>query len=171
MNLARLKRRTVAKFLTRYPSLAGIFSELFHAVESTDIPWIPVTKLLSDSKVALVTTGGIHQRDQVPFDMDDPQGDATFREIDAERPLSDLMITHDYYDHSDADKDLNILFPIERLRELASEGFIGQLAEKHYGFMGHIKGIHVQTLIHDTSREVAKRLKENNVDVVLLTPG
>jgi D-proline reductase (dithiol) PrdB len=81
------------------------------------------------------------------------------------------MITHDYYDHADADRDVNIVFPVERLRELAAAGEIGKLAERHYAFMGHITGPHVETLRRRTGPEVAALLKKAGVDVVLLTPG
>jgi len=121
--------------------------------------------------VAVVTTSGVHHRDQEPFDMNDSYGDPTFRAIDVQRPLRDLMITHDYYDHSDADKDINIVFPIERLQEMELEGVIGKVADTHYGFMGHIEGPHIHTLINKMAPAVAKRLREDDVDVVLLTPG
>jgi D-proline reductase (dithiol) PrdB len=91
--------------------------------------------------------------------------------IDLSRPLSDLMITHDYYDHRDADKDINIVFPVERLREFGREGVIGGLANVHYGFMGHITGPHIMTLITRTAPEAARLLKKDGVDVALLTPG
>ncbi len=113
----------------------------------------------------------MHHRDQKPFDMDDPDGDPTFREIDMTRPMSDLKITHDYYDHSDADRDINIVFPMERLRELKEEKIIGNLARFHYGFMGHIDKAHIFTLISVSAPEVARRLKADRVDVVLLVPG
>jgi D-proline reductase (dithiol) PrdB len=121
--------------------------------------------------VVLVTTAGVHHRDQKPFDMDDPDGDPTFRVIDVSRPINDLMITHDYYDHSDADRDINIVFPIQRVQELKSEGIIGDIATTHYGFMGHIVGRHIQTLLNQNAPEVAQRLKRDNVDAVLLIPG
>jgi D-proline reductase (dithiol) PrdB len=121
--------------------------------------------------VALVTTAGVHHRDQPPFDMRNPDGDPSFRAIDGSHPVSDLMITHDYYDHRDADKDINIVFPIQRLRELEKEGVIGGIASTHYGFMGHILGEHVQTLVNRSAPQVARKLKEDGVDVVLLTPG
>ena len=81
------------------------------------------------------------------------------------------MITHDYYDHTDAEKDLNIVFPIERLREFASEGIISKAADTHYSFMGHIMGPHIYTLMEVNAPEVAARLKKQKVDYVLLTPG
>ncbi len=109
--------------------------------------------------------------DQEPFNMDDPDGDLTYREIDGKKPLTSLMITHDYYDHADADKDMNIVFPIERIREFEKHGIIGKVADIHYSFMGHIDGKYIITLINRVAPEVAKKLKADNVDIVLLTPG
>lgn len=103
--------------------------------------------------------------------MKDRDGDPSYRIIDITRPLSSVMITHDYYDHSDADRDINIVFPVERLKEFARAGFIGHVADFHYGFMGHITGKHILTLINKSAPEVADRLKKDNVDIVLLTPG
>lgn len=171
MNLMRLKNRALAKLTTLFPACAKPFIDSYRPRESEHIPWSPVTKLLKDTKVAIVTTAGVHHADQEPFDMNDPHGDPHFREIDIRRPLSSLMITHDYYDHSDADRDINIVFPIERLREFKSYGIIGRVADIHYGFMGHIDGQHIEKLIKETAPEVARRLKADNVDVVLLTPG
>jgi D-proline reductase (dithiol) PrdB len=171
MGMVRLKNKLIAKVITRFPSLAMRFIDSFHPWESEDIPWTPVTKSLGESKVAIVTTAGIHHADQKPFDMRDPDGDPSYRIIDLQKPLSSLLITHDYYDHSDADRDINIVFPIERLQEFEKERIIGRVANIHYGFMGHITGRHILTLISSTAPQVARRLKEDNVDVVLLTPG
>ncbi|RMG00801.1 MAG: hypothetical protein D6726_10735 [Nitrospirae bacterium] len=171
MMLRRLKNRLIAKMVTRFPGLSERFVNSYTPWESDDIPWSAVGKELSSSRVAIVTTAGVHHKDQIPFDMTDPYGDPSFREIDSERPVESLMITHDYYDHSDADRDINIVFPIDRLREFETEGIIGEVSKRHYGFMGHIDGIHIPTLIEKTAPEVAGRLKSDGVDIVLLTPG
>lgn len=171
MNWKRLKNRLIAKVITRFPSLAKRFIASYAPWESEDIPWVPFAKPLSECTVALVTTAGVHHRDQTPFDMVDKSGDPTYRVIDITKPLSTLMITHDYYDHRAADRDINVVFPVERLREFEHEGIVGRLAERHYGFMGHITGPHIMTLITKTAPEVARLLKRDNVDVVLLTPG
>ena len=81
------------------------------------------------------------------------------------------MITHDYYDHADADRDLNVVLPVERLRELTAAGEIGGLAPRAYAFMGHITGPHLETLKRSTAPEVAARLRAARVDAVLLAPG
>jgi D-proline reductase (dithiol) PrdB len=167
----RMKNRIIAKAITRFPRLARGFINAYTPGESTDIPWAPVRKSLKESTVALVTTAGVHRRDQTPFDMQDRNGDPTYREIAGTAHADELMITHDYYDHSDADKDINIVFPIERLREYADEGIIGRVAPSHYSFMGHILGEHITTLTRASALDVAARLKRERADCVLLTPG
>ena len=60
--------------------------------------------------------------------MSDPFGDPSYRELPSDTPRELYTITHDYYDHTDADRDLNIVFPIDRLKEMVREGLIGSLA-------------------------------------------
>jgi D-proline reductase (dithiol) PrdB len=171
LSLSRLKNQAIAKVTTRLPSLARRISETFSPLEMETAPWTPPGKPLSECKVALVTTAGVHHRDQTPFNMRDREGDPSFRVIDLSRRVSDLTITHDYYDHSDADQDINIVFPTERLQELEREGIIGHVARFHYGFMGHILGRHIETLVNESAPEVARKLNADAIDVVLLTPG
>ena len=171
LSLSRFKNQTIAKVTSRFPSLGKRVSDAFSTVQTRGVPWTPPRKLLSECKVALVTTAGVHHRDQPPFDMHDREGDPSFRVIDAFRPASDLMITHDYYNHSDADQDINIVFPVERLKELEREGVIGQAARFHYAFMGHIVGRHIKTLVNESAPDVTGKLKADAIDIVLLTPG
>ncbi len=103
--------------------------------------------------------------------MLDREGDPTYRVIPADTEKENYVITHDYYEHSDADKDVNVVFPIDRLKELEESGEIGEVAESHYGFMGHIDGAHVGTLLTKTAVEVSERLASEEVDLVVLTPG
>jgi len=168
----RIKNQLIAKIITRFPSLAQRFITAYEPWESGEpTPWTPVTKPLKECRVALVTTSGVHHKDQQPFDMQDSEGDPSFREVDGATISKDYLITHDYYDHSDAEKDLNIIFPVNRLRELQDEGVIGDLAARHYSFMGHIDGHHITTLIGKTARQVVEKLRKEAVDVVLLTPA
>ena len=168
---SRVKNIVIAKIITRFPSLAKRLIEAYKPWESEDIPWAPVVKPLHECTLALITTAGVHLKTQTPFDMVDSNGDPTFREIESVAAVDDLMITHDYYDHSDADKDINIVFPMTRLREFVEEGSIGSLANTFYSFMGHIDGPHIPTLIHKSTPYIIKGLKTDKVDVVLLLPG
>lgn len=171
MDLNRIKNKLIARLITRYPSLAKSFIKGYKPWESEDIPWAPLTKPLDQCNTALITTAGVHHRDQPPFNMIDRNGDPSFRVINLASPSDRLTITHDYYDHTDADSDINIVFPEERLREFAAEGIIGRLSERAYSFMGHITGPHITTLLARTAPDVARRLKKDSVDIALLTPG
>lgn len=169
--MGRIKNRLLSKALTRFPRLLDRFVRETPVYMVEGIPWAPFEKPLSQSKIAIVTTAGVHLKGQKPFDMKDPMGDASFRELPAHAPLDEYTITHDYYDHTDADRDINIVFPIERLRELQAAGFIGSLASTNYGFMGHIEGRHLGTLVEKTAPDVAGKIRNAGVDAVILTPG
>lgn len=135
------------------------------------IPFTPLRKTLGQCRVALLTTGGVHLPTQPPFNMDDPDGDASYRTIPSDVALETLTITHKYYDHSDADRDVNVIFPLAHLRELVTAGVLGSLASNHFGFMGHIAGAQIPILNTKTAPAVAKSLRADGVDVALLTPA
>ncbi len=119
----------------------------------------------------MITTGGVHLSTQQPFNMKDPSGDPSFREIPADTPPDNLSITHNYYDHLDADKDINIVFPIQRIQLLKQSGEIGDVNSRHFAFMGHIMHHHIKTLVNDTALRVAAELKADAVDITILTPA
>ena len=141
---------------------------LWPTVRGDRVPWTPLTKPLAACRVALVTSCGVHLASDVPFDLDARWGDVSFRELPGDVRAEEVAITHGHYDERDARRDLDVVFPIARLRELAAEGVIGAVAPRHYGFMGSI--FRPARLIRDTAPEVARRLKADAVDVVLLTP-
>jgi D-proline reductase (dithiol) PrdB len=171
-SLTRLKNRALARLITRFPALGQRFIAAYKPWESEgDIPWTKPTKPLRQARLALVTTSGIHHQNQPPFDMTDSDGDPSYRALDGEELFNDFQITHDYYDHSDARKDPNIIFPLDRLRELVSEGVLGSLAQTHYAVMGHIDGRHIVTLVEKTAQEIAGKLRAAQADLVLLTPA
>lgn len=172
-HMGRLRNRLLAAIITRFPRLFDLekYAEREESVKVEGIPWTPFEKGLSRSRLALVTTAGVHLRDQTPFNMTDPDGDPTFRALPSDTPPEKYTITHDYYDHTDADRDINVVFPVFILRELARRGFIREVAPVNYGFMGHIVKRHVKTLMEKTAPEVAGLLKKDAVDAVLLTPG
>ena len=171
MILKAWKDRMLAQFFTRYPFLVEHWARRGKFVTNIDIPWAPFTKDLKECRITLVTTGGVHLHWQPAFNMEDKEGDPTYREIPSWVDSEDLRITHNYYDHRDADRDINVVFPIERLRELEDEGIIGKIALRHFSFMGHTMGHHLKTLMGKTGPEVSKLLKRDGVDAVFLTPA
>lgn len=126
---------------------------------------------LAEGRVALITTAGVHLRGQTPFDMDNPEGDASYRTIAETVATESLTITHKYYDHTDADRDLNVVFPLEHFRELGVQGVIGALAPRHFGFMGHIEGEQIALLTRRHAPDVAAQLRKDGVDFAFLTPA
>ena len=123
-------------------------------------------KSLDRSRLALVTTGGVHLPDQPRFDIDDPAGDCSYREIPT--TANDLTWIHAYH-RPEESSDLDAVFPLQTLRILVREGLVGGLSARHFSFMG---AIHDPTpLLESTAPEVASNLVEDQVDVVLLTPS
>lgn len=97
--------KLITKLFTRYPALVKIWARHSEIAEFSDSPWTGLAVPVSQCRLALVTTGGVHLSSQSPFNMQDPAGDPTFREIPANVSIENLEITHDYYDHTDADRD------------------------------------------------------------------
>jgi D-proline reductase (dithiol) PrdB len=161
----------LARLAIKWPYLSDRLTRSFDPLESEGIPWAEVSKPLDQSRIAVVTTAGVHHRGQQKFNMGDPHGDPSFRVLDVATIEHDYTITHDYYDHRGAERDLNVVLPVGRLKEMQASGCIGALAERHFSFMGHIQGPHVDRLAGETAPRVAALLKQDQVDAVLLTPG
>jgi D-proline reductase (dithiol) PrdB len=129
-------------------------------------PFVRMEKALYRSRLALVTTGGVHLPHQPRFDIDDPAGDCSYRELPTD--VEDLTWTHAYY-RPDEGSDLDAVFPLQTLRGLVADGLVGELSPRHFSFMG---AIHDPTpLVVETAPEVASKLLEDGVDAVLLTPS
>ncbi|HEU5163794.1 MAG TPA: glycine/sarcosine/betaine reductase selenoprotein B family protein, partial [Thermoanaerobaculia bacterium] len=109
----------------------------------------------------------IYGADQEPFPAEDP-GDASYRIIPGDAALADLRIVHGHYDHSEADADPNIVFPLETLRELAAEGVIGGVNDKHYSYGFTTK---LRDLYETTFPEIADLIERSRTRLVLLTAG
>jgi D-proline reductase (dithiol) PrdB len=171
MFVRRVIHQGLARLAFKWPYLSDRLIRSFVPLESEESPWAEVSKPLNQSRIALVTTAGLHHRSQQKFNMKDPCGDPSFRVLDVAGIERDYAITHDYYDHWDVERDLNIVLPVARLTEMQAAGCIGSLAERHFSFMGHVKGPHVDTLVGETAPRVAAMLKQDQVDAVLLTPA
>lgn len=144
--------------------------EFFPCLEHDDTPWVTLSKPLSQCRVALVTSAGLHLRDDQPFTRDTPGGESTFRVIPSDCHPADVMQSHFSigFDHTGIYRDLNVTFPVDRLRELKQKGEIGSLSSDYYSFMGALRD--ASTVIGETGPEVARRMKAEGVDVALLTP-
>jgi D-proline reductase (dithiol) PrdB len=129
-------------------------------------PFVRPEKPIEECRLALVTTGGVHLPEHPRFDIDDPLGDCSYREIPAD--AAQLTWTHAYY-RPDQGADLDAVFPLWTIRELAAEEVVGELNRRHFAFMGAIHD--PGPLIDETAPEVAAKLVDDGVDAALLTPS
>lgn len=143
----------------------GLQSEIYVPITPKPV-WAPVTKELKDMKVALATAAGVHLKTDARFNL---AGDTSYRVVPNEAGSAALMVSHGGYDNADANRDINCMFPIDRLNELAEAGFIGSVAPNHYGFMGG--GGNQEVFTDETGPEIAKKLVEEGVDAVVMTAG
>lgn len=119
---------------------------------------------LSDATVALVTTASLHHPDQEDF----APTDTGYRVLDGSR--RDYVTGHwsPNFDAAGISFDLNVVFPLDRLDELAAAGTIGRVADQHLAYAGN--QFDVSTVRLDSGPAGGKWLRAQGVDVVLLTP-
>jgi D-proline reductase (dithiol) PrdB len=129
-------------------------------------PRAVLSKPLSQARLALVTSAGIHVRGDSPFSP----GDQTYRVIPNTTPPGGIVQSHSSigFDRVPMYRDINVSFPVDRVRELAERGRIGSLGARFYSFMGAQRD--PRRIVNETGPEVARQLKGDGVDVVLLTP-
>jgi D-proline reductase (dithiol) PrdB len=132
-------------------------------------PLTTLSKPLERCRVALLTSGGISHRDAKPFNPQ-ARNDLRVDAIASDTKPQLLVINDDYYSHRDADRDVNCVFPIDRLRELAAEGVIAAVARNHYsGFMGRIYTR--DAVINEAAPALARQLRVEEVDAAALVPA
>lgn len=140
-------------------------SEIFTPITPPPV-WAPLTKSLAECTVGLASACGVHLKTDVPYKT---AGDSTWKRIPRDVEPDELMITHGGYDHTDVNRDINCMWPYQRLIELVKAGYIKDFARENGGFMG---GGGDQTAFRERiGPEIAAMFKEQNVDIVLLTAG
>ena len=158
-NFAQTERDALCKFLA-----ADFHWEDLAQPSSVNRMTVPV----SEARVALITTGGAYIKGEQPRFHMGIEGDASFRELPGSVSLNQLRLSHSGYDTKLAMKDINVVFPLDRLRERAEAGDVGTVGPRHFSFMGYTP--HIEPLF-DSAREVASRLAADRIDLVLLVPA
>lgn len=144
------------------PAQAKRLAEL-ECPEFATRPWV-AGRPLAARRVAIVSSAGLVVRGGMPF-----RGrDADYRVIPADTKPADLLVSHISinFDRTGIQEDRNVVFPLDRLNELAEEGMIGSVTATHYSFMGATDPVQMEP----NARELAGRLKQDNVDAVILSP-
>ena len=119
------------------------------------VPFTPFAGRLEDASICIVSTAGIRTRDDKPFDT---EGDTTWRVIPGEAEAKDLRYDDSHYDHGCVDRDMNCIFPIDRVRELALEGRVGGLTDRHFSLgysqaLRELRATTIPTLVREIDRE------------------
>ena len=138
----------------------------FPAQINDGAPFVTPGKPLAACRLAIVTTAGLHRRGDRPFGP----GEQGYRVIASDTPTHEIIQSHTSlgFDRTAIMRDLNISFPVDRLRELRASGRLGGLGPNNYSFMGALRDApRVET---ETGPEVGRRLREEGVDAVLITP-
>jgi D-proline reductase (dithiol) PrdB len=125
---------------------------------------------LSSATVALLSAAGLVPPGGEPFDREARGGDWSWRAIPADVDVGSLRDFHRSraFDHSGLAADHNLAFPLDRLRELVSQGLVGRVAPRHASVMGSVTA--PGRLIRYTLPEIAETLVSDGVDVALLVP-
>jgi len=155
--LAEFQAGNVLEVVKRYPLIV-----------SEDVPWTVCRGKPSEQVIALITSGGLYLKgSQPPFDTTSIHGDPSFREIPKTARQEDFGIAHAHYDHSLAEQDINVIFPLQRLIELEREKMIGKVAETHYSF-SYVNDI--VTLLTESVPQLLQQLKAAAVSILFLVP-
>ena len=133
------------------------------------VPLAPLRKPLAECRLTFISTSGVQPKGTLPFDTVHPVGDYTFRRVPTTARVEELEIHQLKYPTAGAKRDLNVIFPIERLRELAAEGVIGGLTEHFYTFIGF--NMDPERLERTLAEDIATAVAEDGADVALAAPA
>ncbi|MGI9535621.1 MAG: glycine/sarcosine/betaine reductase selenoprotein B family protein [Desulfocapsaceae bacterium] len=147
-------------------------ASLLVSTDNENIPWAPFKKPLKQSCLAVVSTAGFYLEGDEPFDVDATHGDASFRTIPSNFDREKLKIAHTHYPHARVNDDINVLFPIDRLKELVQAEVISRLSDNFYSFgFGMYMTEEFIAKPDGSAHQLAKKLKGDGVDYVLMVPA
>ncbi|MCA1616529.1 MAG: hypothetical protein LC800_21025 [Acidobacteria bacterium] len=133
------------------------------------VPLARLRKPLSEARLSFVSTAGVQPCGTLPFDTVHPVGDYTFRRVPSASRPEDLEIHQLKYPTVGALRDLNVIFPVERLQELAREGVVGALTENFFSFIGY--NMDAERLERTLAEEIAAAVVAEGADALLLAPA
>ncbi len=134
-------------------------------VESEGVPWTPLQKPLADCTLMMLASAGVHCKTDPPFQS---PNDLTFRLIDSFVDAASLTPSHPAPIRRPGQADVNVVFPIERLRELQAEGVFRALTPQHVSILGAIKKF--RELHHEMAPAIAAHVRQEGADLLLLVP-
>jgi D-proline reductase (dithiol) PrdB len=133
------------------------------------VPLAPLSRPLSEARLTFVSTAGVQPMGTLPFDVVHPVGDYSFRCVPSDSSPAELEIHQLKYPTDGAHRDLNVIFPIERLQELRAEGVIGDLTASFFSFIGY--NMDPELLERTLAEDIADAVRDELADLALLSPA
>jgi D-proline reductase (dithiol) PrdB len=131
-------------------------------------PWTPLHRRLKDCKAVIVTTAGLRLKTQHEYDLDRGRGSSDVREISINAQRADLAFDFTNYDPREAEKDLNVIVPIDRMKELVDEGSLGGLCESFFSFFGLCPNV---ASLQQSAQRVVEKLRRYEADIAFVFPA
>ncbi len=154
------------------PGLWATVNERYPGSMITRLDAVPLARLgkpLSETRLTFVSSAGVQPKGTMPFDVVHPVGDYSFRRVPSTSRPEDLEIHQLKYPTAGAHRDLNVIFPIERLQELAAEGVIGGLTPNFFSFIGY--NMDPERLERTLAEEIASAVVADGAEAALLCPA
>jgi hypothetical protein len=134
-------------------------------VAPTKLAWQPITKAVSESRLALLSSAALRLADQEPFI---PRVDLSYRKVSSDPNAGEIIIDHHSGIGRVPKQDPEIVFPRTALANLASRGAIGSLSPNYFSFMGGVR--EQEKIENELAPALAAELAKAQVDLALLVP-
>ena len=134
------------------------------------VPQARLGKPLAECRLTLISSCGVHLKTEQPLDVCHPFGDFRFMRVPSGAKHAELIIHQLKFPHDDADLDINVIFPIERLQELCQEGRLGGLTPNFFSFIGY--SMDPEKFERTVAAGIAEAVvQEERADCALLAPA
>lgn len=156
--------------LNEFSIVTRAFLKVYRWQQIDTIPFVKLNKTVDQCKIALVSSAGLVLPNQTPFSKKIIGGDSSHREIPNNIDVQKLIESHRSrsFDRTGMTADRNLVFPIDRINQLAENGVVSSVNHRHISVMGSI--ITPETLINESAPQIAQLLKDDGVNLTLLIP-
>lgn len=140
-----------------------------YAFEQTEpTAWTPLRNPLRQCQAALVVSAGLRLQTQHEYTIGEQGGSSEFREISIHINPADLAYDFTGYDTGEVQQDLNVLAPVNRLKDLVDREEISGVHETFFSFFGLSPD---REALQESARKVAEKMIAGNVAVAFLVPA
>lgn len=115
--------------------------------------------------VMLLNSAGVHVRGEPSFE---PVNDLSFKRIRADTDPARLRPSHPTPMRRPGLRDVNVVFPYQRLAELAADGVIGGVTQVHLSMLGAIKRL--RSLADEVAPAIAAEARAQGADLLFIVP-